>query len=110
MKTVSLKVTEAERKRREKDMKVGAPVNPNSNEYPWGFRLNLDKDMLKKFPQLADAEGGDTFDFTGKCKVIEITTSSREGKAKNQRVELQITDMGFESNEDKLDDDFESDD
>ena len=110
MKMQSLKITAADRKKREKEMKASPQMIGSSDEYPWGFRITLDKDLLKKFPAMADADAGATFNFQGKVRVKEVTATDRDGEDKNQRVELQITDIGFESNEDQLDEDFDSED
>jgi len=110
MKTVSLKITAAERKRREKEMKDSPSISGSPDEYPWGMRLTISDDTLKKFPGLMSVGAGDTLTFTGKVRVKEVAVTDRDNEKKNQRVELQITDLGFEENEDALDEDFESDD
>jgi len=109
MKTVKLKITAAEHKRRKAEMKDSLPCCGN-DDYPYGFRLSLDKDLIKKFPQFEDAEGGATFNFSGKCRVKEISTTQRDGESKNQRVEIQIEEIGFDANEDDLEDAFETED
>jgi hypothetical protein len=89
---VPLKLTKAQMKKRDKDMRVGPA---REEEYTWGTRLCFSsEDVLEKIPGMSELKFGDTVSITAKGKVIEIVTTERNGE-KSHRLEIQITHIGL---------------
>lgn len=70
-------------------------------QYPWGTRLNLEKEQVAKFAELEGVAVGQELTATIKVRVKRVEESASEGsvgqKHTRQNVELQVTDMEFAS-------------
>ncbi|MFP4629404.1 MAG: capsid staple protein [Desulfohalobiaceae bacterium] len=100
MKLFSMKYKEQEREEEKQDMVAHEPKPP---EYPYGLLLSLDEDSLDKLGKsAAEFVVGHTVKLMGKAQVKEVVQRDTEQGAEG-RVELQVTDLGME-----LQEDFES--
>lgn len=69
-------------------------------EYPWGTEISLDTEQVEKFPELKDVSAGDELMAVIKVRVKRIQESETDdasGKEKRHSVDLQITDMDFDT-------------
>lgn len=62
-------------------------------EYPYGLRINLGRDEIKRLGIKPLPKVGITVTLEAKCKVISVSQNERQGGSPDQRVELQITHM-----------------
>lgn len=69
----------------------------NPPKYPYGLCICLDGDMLDRLG-LTLPEVGDTIDLCAFAKVTSVSSSERENGS-DRRVELQITHLGLEEEE-----------
>ncbi len=91
MAMVSLKRTKQEKKDYVKGM--AAPVSSSREDYPWGTRLDFDKDMLDKLGiDLTQIKADQEVTFTAKATVCNLSISAgSSGESKS--LCLQITDI-----------------
>jgi len=75
---------------KKKDKKAQEAPDIERNQYPYGFRLNLDKDQLNKLAGLKNAKGGDMVAIKGIGKVVEIRTVDRDDDKKTESMDVQI--------------------
>lgn len=68
------------------------------DDYPFGLRLSLNSEQLKKMGIDTPAVGS-MLQFGGVAKVVSSSTYEDEGDEPRSRVELQITDMGMQSSD-----------
>ncbi len=66
------------------------------DDYPWGLRLSLDGDALKKLG-IELPKVGDLMALGGMAKVVGVSTRESEGGESHSHVDLQITDLGLEA-------------
>lgn len=93
-------------KRKPQEMKMDI-MSPNGDKYPYGTRITLEDKMAKKFDCLEGCAVGDKVCLECEAEIIHVDETKRDGK-KTYRVELQITDMSIEPDEDgAMDDGFE---
>lgn len=70
--------------------------------YPWGLCIRLDEKQLEKLDiETGDAEVGDTIHLFALAKVTSISSSEREGGESSKCVELQITHLATESEDEE---------
>lgn len=68
------------------------------DDYPWGLRISLNGDALKKLG--ADLPSvGDMMNIAGMAKVVGVSTRESEGGESYSHIDLQITDFGMESSD-----------
>ena len=72
-----------------------APISSDEERYPWGLRLNLDDDELKKITSLKDIEAGATVSIEGIGKVVSVTVNDTEKEGKNRSVSIQIQQIAI---------------
>ncbi|EIZ8816828.1 capsid staple protein [Cronobacter sakazakii] len=63
------------------------------DDYPWGLRLNLDNDTLKKLGVSMPAVGTEIM-ITARA-VVKATSTREDGNEKYQNADVQITDMAM---------------
>lgn len=80
----------------EEKAEVSAPEY-NPPKYPYGLCICLDEEMLAKLG-LPLPEVGDTIDLCAFAKVTSVSSNENENGA-SSRVELQITHLGLEEEE-----------
>lgn len=68
------------------------------DDYPYGLRLSLNSEQLKKLGIDTPAVGS-MLQLGGMAKVVSSSTYEDEGEEPRSRVELQITDLGMQSSE-----------
>ena len=101
-----------DKKEMEKGTEVTASPEAPKDEYPYGLRVTLDQDTLKKLgisDAIGDYDIDDTVTISAKCLVKSVSKSKDDYGKENEseRMELQITDLsiekgGEESDEDEL--------
>lgn len=94
---ISLKLTKKESKALEKEMSIG----PSKDEYPWGTRIELEKDTLEKLGIKELPKIGTKMMIEAKVVVVATRQSTRRD-GDSRTLELQITDMDMESDEDEV--------
>lgn len=102
MKLTSLKTTAAERKERE--ARFNKPIGPGSREeYPYGLRLSLDKATLKKLGMKATAfDVEQCVEIKAYAFVKSIRSSQGTEFDSDTSVEIQITDLAIEPEDDDV--------
>lgn len=78
-----------------------AEVAPMSPRYPWGLCLRLDEKQLAKLDLDADCEVGDMIHLFAMAKVTSVSSSDREGGEPSHNIELQITHLALEDEDDE---------
>lgn len=99
----SLAFTKAEQKERNSPSKC---MPYEGEKYPWGMRLDLNGDVMKKLDVKTLPKTGSEVTITATAKVVSTSVNDREGGKAEKRMELQITalDLGMddESAEDAI--------
>ena len=68
------------------------------DEYPWGLRISLNSDALKKMGSELP-KVGDMMAIAGLAKIVGVSTRESEGGESHSHVDLQITDFGMEASD-----------
>lgn len=76
------------------DMDMPSPVS--ANRYPYGLCISLDHDDLEKLNMPLDMEVGDTIHVFAFARVTSVSKSELTDGKCNCRVELQITHLALE--------------
>lgn len=77
-----------------------APANPGGPEYPWGLRINLEKDQLKKFPGLKSGRIDEALKIIATAKISSINKSENLNGDDNFSMGIQITELDILSDSD----------
>jgi hypothetical protein len=85
----SMKITKADRTAKNKSYESTVI---GSEDYPYGLRINLDEDMLKKLGIKKMPKTGGHVSLKANCCVTSVSMDERNGKT-NRRIELQIEEM-----------------
>lgn len=88
---VSMKRSKAEVK---KDMEPCGPMD--TERYPYGLRISLQKDELEKLGITSLPGVGDTLELEATVKVVSVSAGASEGGNARMSMDLQITDMSLE--------------
>ena len=80
-----------------------SPVDVKENEYPYGLKLNLDNDSIKKLDLKALPEVGTVMTLTATVEVVDRSESEYTGDKVHKNLGLQITDMELGSTKEKKD-------
>lgn len=99
MKTMDMKRSKAHMK----EMATPSPVN--EDPYPYGLRIRLDKEDIKKLGMSELPEVGHEFEMHAMAKVTSVNASASEGSDEQMGMEMQIMKMGMmaENNEEETD-------
>ena len=73
-------------------------------KYPYGLRLNLDKETCEKLGLSNAPSIDDKIKFVAEAVVISVRAEDEEGDEKSYNIELQIIDMDLEKKEKSVDD------
>jgi hypothetical protein len=76
--------------------KMEAPKMMDQDRWPYGLRLTLEQDQVKKFPELAKGKVGGKVMVHGIAEITSIRQSERQSGENQHTVELQIKEMGCE--------------
>lgn len=76
-----------------------APMS--GEDYPWGLSISLGNDELEKLDLDGDCTAGDTIDLRAFAKVTSVSVREINGR-QERRIELQITDLAVESEEEEV--------
>lgn len=88
-KLVSMKETAAEEKAEQASLDSPAP------DYPYGLRLSLGRNELKKLGMKDLPEIGDEFEIVARGKVVSISQSESERGDGYKCADIQITEMSL---------------
>lgn len=88
----SMKLSKSEQK------EMSVPVQVNKDEYPYGLRITLGKDQLKKLGLSKLPAVGDEFIADAKLVVKSVSAGAAES-GEYASCDLQITDLGLEEDE-----------
>jgi len=91
MKMVSMKMTP---KKGDKDSEV-MPVGGGEDKYPWGLRLNLGDEELKKLGMKELPKVGQVLTMQCQVKVVGVRASETQ-QGEDRNLELQVTDCGVD--------------
>ena len=69
------------------------PALSHSPEYPYGLRLSLDQDALKKLGISSLPKAGSTVTLHAKAFVASVSQSEQDGSTPQRSMEVQITDL-----------------
>lgn len=69
-------------------------------KYPYGLCISLENEQLEKFEIDGDCEVGDMIHFCALARVTSVSSREKE-KDKDHRIELQITHMAIESEDEE---------
>lgn len=83
----SMKITKADRDARKKGYGVCSPMG--GDDYPYGLRVTLDEDALKKLGLTKLPKAGAYVALRAECCVISVSVNERDGKT-DRRIELQM--------------------
>lgn len=92
---VSMKLTKADREAEKK--KYDGPCSIDSEEYPYGLRLNLDNRALKKLGIKGLPDVGSTMTITAKVDVVGARQEDRADGRSERNLDLQITDLALDT-------------
>jgi hypothetical protein len=106
MKMISLEMPK--KKKSEMKMDMDAPTSSEHQKYPYGTTIRLEGDIAKKFECLEECGAGDVMELMAKAKVVQVRQVEKDGEKPAFEVELQLTDMNLEPDEEgEMDDGFE---
>ena len=88
------------------DGPMAAPVSVN--RYPYGLCLSLDQDDLAKLDMPLDAEVGDMIHVMAFARVTSVSKQELADGKCNCRVELQITHLALEDEDQEMGQDAEA--
>lgn len=95
----SMAFTKAETKERNspKACEIGYS---SGDKYPWGLRLDLNKETLKKLGLTDLPEPGATMRLEASVEVVSASINKRTDGEADRRIEVQITKMSIEPDSD----------
>jgi len=93
MKLTSLKLT---KKDREKPKDACCPSTEDGERYPWGTDMRFEEQIVKRFPELQDAQAGDMVSLYVKAKIARVESIDTD-KGKKRTVTLQPEGIAFEN-------------
>lgn len=80
--------------KRDKKESMESKITEDRPSYPWGLRLNLDDDSLKKLG-ISLPDVGESMRVTATATVVSVSENKHEHGSHNRHVELQIVKMGL---------------
>lgn len=98
----SVAFTKAEQKERN-TINNKACVPYDGEKYPYGLRMDLNSDVMKKLGVASLPKTGGEVTITARAKVVSTSVNDREGK-QEKRMELQIVAMDIDAGEESAED------
>lgn len=92
MKMADMKMS---KKSAKETMAGGSPVS-EGEEYPYGLRITLDEDQVKKIPNVMDYNPDTVVHIMAIGKVIKSESIDTSGGKSRRSVSIQITELGCE--------------
>lgn len=78
------------------------PAEPKPEKYPYGLRINLDHEALKKLGFKSMPKVGEEVALEALAHVVSAHVSEHiDGKEPNRNVELQITHLGIDTDDEE---------
>lgn len=93
MTLASMKRTKADIKA-ERDRYAEGPIGGEGDAYPYGLRLSLDDETLKKLG-IKPAKVGGTFHLIASCEVCAVSIDESTTGGERSHMSLQITEMSL---------------
>lgn len=72
------------------------PSIADQEKWPYGLRMNFEKEQIDKIPSLANLQVGDKVTVQGEGSVIEVRVSERQGEKDRHNIEIQIEKVAVE--------------
>jgi len=94
MKLISLRIP----KKKKKDMPEAVTAY-EGDRYPWGLRISMNKDEIKKL-NASGLNAGDMVKIVATGKVIEKRVSDEVPDKRSEHISIQIQTMGFTNKSD----------
>lgn len=99
------KMVSLEMPKPKKESKTDMPSPMMDQKYPYGTRVELRDEMVKKFGCLKDCSVGDEVMITAKGKITMMRSEERQGDndknpKENSSVDIQLTDMSMAMDDD----------
>lgn len=101
MKNVGKMIDLARAGKKEPEVTAGEPIAYDGPMYPYGLCISLDSDTLERLDLSDDAEVGDTLHLFALARVTSKSDSQRESGKRDTRIELQITHIALENEDDE---------
>jgi len=73
----------------------------DEDRWPYGLRLDFQKEQIAKMPEVSSLKVGDTVSVSGTGKVISVRISERRGGEDDHNVEIQIEKVAVSSQSQK---------
>lgn len=80
---------------------IRPPGIENQPDYPYGLRISLNEQTLKKLDLEADCEIGDYIDLRALARVTSVSLGDHPDRGKTCCIELQIEQLAVESETDE---------
>lgn len=97
-KMISMKRTAADKRG---DKMINSPVEATAPDYPYGLCIHLDKDELDKLGIKDLPNIGSTLNLEVIVKVTRISQSAADDADEQTSIDMQITDIGIDSDSDE---------
>lgn len=100
MKMVGMKLQKISKKEQGEDSSM---PGMSKDEYPYGLKISLNEEQLKKMEHVANLSVGDEVDLEAKGKITSMSSDERSD-GKNRSVTIQITSLSCDCSSDNEDD------
>lgn len=74
-----------------------APISMDRDEYPYGLRITLNSDQIKKLPGIMELDVGGSVRIMATGTLTEKSTEKVQGSADRNRISIQLEKVAFES-------------
>ena len=88
-KLVDLKLPKKTKAQLKKEMEPTIGIE-DREKYPWGAKLNFDKEQIEKIKGLQSVAGGEKVEIRAIGKVVEVRITDAEEGRKRHNVEIQV--------------------
>jgi len=88
MKLVSLKMSKNKAKNQDS-------IAYEESQYPYGFRLDVNSDLIDKFPNLKKVKAGSKVTIHAVANVDSVHITDEDGQPKKKSVNIQIQKINF---------------
>lgn len=93
---IDLKIPKKTKKEREKEM-IG--YYSNEDKYPWGTRLDFNKEEIDKIKALKTAKAGDKVSISAIGKITRVEVTDAENGRSRHQVQIQVQKIEISNND-----------
>lgn len=93
---IDLKIPKKTKKERDKEM-IGS--YPNEDQYPWGARLDFNKEEIDKIKALKTAKAGDKVSISAIGKITRVEVTDAENGRSRHQVQIQVQKIEISNND-----------